>query len=285
MRLYLGYFLCVIALTSCRLIDHEEPQPGYLRIDKIAFYDSLSSLPAKDEVQKFTDAWVYVDEQLQGVYELPVRMPLLLEGKHSISIAPGIIVNGIAAARKLYPFAKVYTTDAVFTPTVEQSITPQTSYQYQHFKFIEDFENPTFLIDTTKRSNTGINRVDGAKAFRGQYSAHITLNDTNNVWDMETIAKYSISTFNPNPIYLEMNYKTDFPINIGLYLNQGSTVTKVSKLYLNPNKDWNKVYIDLTTEVKTASANGQTFSVYLSAIKDTTQSAGSIYLDELKLIY
>lgn len=285
MRLYLGFFLCVIALTSCRLLDPDEPKPGYIRIDKIAFYDSLSSSPAKDEVQKFADAWVYVDEQLQGVYELPVRLPLLLEGKHSISIAPGIIVNGIAATRKIYPFAKVYKIDADFSPTIEQTLSPQTAYQYQHFKFIEDFENPTFLIDTTKRSTAGVNRVEGNNAFRGQYSAHIMLNDSTNVLDMETIAKYSVSTFNPNPIYLEMNYKTDFLMNIGLYLNQGSTVTKVSKLYLNPNKDWHKVYIDLTTEVKTASANGQTFSVYLSAVKDSTQSAGNIYLDELKLIY
>ena len=62
--------------------------PSYVSINSIA----LSS----DATDNITDAWVYIDDNLQGVYELPANFPVLAEGKHSLRVRAGIKDNGIA---------------------------------------------------------------------------------------------------------------------------------------------------------------------------------------------
>ena len=54
--------------------------------------------------EKITDAWIYVNGNLEGVYELPATIPLHYEGLKNLVIYPGIKRNGIAADRKKYPF-------------------------------------------------------------------------------------------------------------------------------------------------------------------------------------
>lgn len=279
------YFLVLLAFAGCKTIDPEEPIPGYLKINSIAFVDSTSAQPQKEGVQKFSDAWVYIDEVLQGVYEVPAQVPVLLSGTHQVRILPGIEVNGIAATRSPYDFVKKYESDVNFSSGAITSIEPLTSYEnFADVKFNEDYETPTLLFDTSNRGNSAIQRIGLPDAFRGGHSGMVALNDTDNVFDMETSNTYTVNRFNPNSIYFEMNYKTDAPINIGIYVHNGSTVNKQSKLVLNPTSTWNKVYINLSAEIK-AITPGQSFSVYISSVKPESLSSGMIYFDELKLVY
>ncbi|MES2398217.1 MAG: hypothetical protein V4549_19535, partial [Bacteroidota bacterium] len=98
--LFLSIFI-VTTFISCELYNPAEPIPAYIRIDKI----DLATIPGQGtDSHKITDAWVYIDEQLIGCFELPATFPVLYEGSHQVKIAPGIKVNGIAATRSPYPF-------------------------------------------------------------------------------------------------------------------------------------------------------------------------------------
>ncbi len=56
------------------------------------------------EKSNFTDAWVFLDGQSNGVYELPRRISIVTNNSVNISIQAGIRENGIKSAPKVYPF-------------------------------------------------------------------------------------------------------------------------------------------------------------------------------------
>ena len=85
--------------------------PAYIEIER--FYYNNQDENQKPYTQnyhstKITDAWVTMDGQFLGAFELPCKIPILYEDNHSDShafdIYPGIKVNGIAATRLKYPF-------------------------------------------------------------------------------------------------------------------------------------------------------------------------------------
>src|SRR3954471_3898254 len=87
---------CLLAFSGC---NKEEPIPVYVHIEKISLVanpDGFVNSVTGDEgslSSKISDAWVYVDEQLVGCFELPVTFPVLAEGTHTVKIRAGIKVN------------------------------------------------------------------------------------------------------------------------------------------------------------------------------------------------
>ena len=43
--------------------------------------------------ENITDVWVYIEDNLQGVYEIPVEFPVLEEGIKNIRVKAGIKAN------------------------------------------------------------------------------------------------------------------------------------------------------------------------------------------------
>ena len=80
-------FLIMICILSCNKEESTEV-PSYLKIDNILLDDNST--------HNITDAWIYIDDNLQGVYELPAHFPLLVTGKHKLRIKAGIKENGIS---------------------------------------------------------------------------------------------------------------------------------------------------------------------------------------------
>ena len=85
------YLLILLVLSSCQKED-TGGIPTYLKIDNI-------TLDEGNTTSNITDAWVYVNGQLQGVYELPAKFPVLEQGNTDIKVYAGIKNNGIAARR------------------------------------------------------------------------------------------------------------------------------------------------------------------------------------------
>ena len=77
---FLSLFI-IYLLFSC---DNENINevPTYIKIDSIVLDENTS--------QNISDVWIYIDDILQGVYELPIEVPLLVEGNHKLRIKAGI---------------------------------------------------------------------------------------------------------------------------------------------------------------------------------------------------
>ena len=73
--------------------------PAWIEVDSL----SLTTTPAQGtNSHRFTDAWVYVNSNLVGAFELPARVPILAEGNTNIIIFPGVQLNGLTALRTPY---------------------------------------------------------------------------------------------------------------------------------------------------------------------------------------
>ena len=92
-------------ISSCRLIDQPEKIPSFIHIEDIVF--SISNSLEGSQSEKITDAWVYVDGNLEGVYELPATLPLHYEGNHNVTIYPGIKKMGFQLTEKNILFIRL----------------------------------------------------------------------------------------------------------------------------------------------------------------------------------
>jgi len=133
------YLLIVLVLSSCQKEDTVDI-PTYLKIENIV-------LDEGNTTSIITDAWVYVNDQLQGVYELPAKFPVLEEDIQTLRIKAGIKINGIASSRIAYPFYTSYFEDITFTPNETKTITPIVSYLDSIDFFQEDFEGTGVNIE------------------------------------------------------------------------------------------------------------------------------------------
>ena len=84
------------------------PDPAWFEINTFTLVNNPSGNVAGELTQNFTDAWVYVDSKLMGVFELPVKIPVLMEGVKKVQIFPTVRNNGISATKKIYPFTSAY---------------------------------------------------------------------------------------------------------------------------------------------------------------------------------
>ena len=66
------YLFLILILLACEK-QESEGIPAYLEIEQI-------NLNNQNETHNISDAWVYINDQLQGVYELPAKSSKAVKG-------------------------------------------------------------------------------------------------------------------------------------------------------------------------------------------------------------
>ena len=93
-----------VVFSSCRKFEGSQTVPAYIHIDTITVNCDYFVYGAN--TSKISDAWVYVDDDAIGCFELPATFPILKKGPRKVAVYGGIKSNGIAAVRAPYPFYK-----------------------------------------------------------------------------------------------------------------------------------------------------------------------------------
>lgn len=271
--------------TSCEVFNPEEQIPSYIHIDKI---DLTTNTEEGTNSSKITDAWVYVDDQLIGAFELPATIPILFSGTHNVVIKPGIKVDGISATRAVYPFYKPYSASINLVPDSSITINPTLTYNsFTVFEWKEAFEDGGISIAKTLFSDTTIEKTsDTSKIFHdeGSYSGIVHLDATHEFFQGVSLNSFILPTGDA-PVFLEMNYKTDALIKVGLYANSSSSVMKLDVLYINKSANWNKIYINLNSAIARATNNPSDFQVCIEMQEDADASSAEILFDNIKLVH
>ena len=278
------FFTLLSSLFSCNIINPVEPVPAYINIHKVEFV----STPGKNVgslSHKITDAWIYIDNNPVGVFEIPFTVPALYEGPHNVKIRAGIMQNGIAATRLIYPFYSDYDTVINFVP--EQSVVINPVFRYvddAKFSIIEDFEGSSLKLERSGNSDTTLVHVtNNSIAFEGNGCGKGIIDDNKSLFEIVSIDNYSLSK--NSPVYLEINYKTDIAFSSGFYANEPGQINQYSSgLSINPVEEWNKIYVDMTTAIN-SSSNASTFKLYIGALKNIDGTTRTLYLDNVKLVH
>ena len=267
--------LILLFFNSCVT---ENAVPAYIHVP--AF--SLTTKPSEGTAsEKITDAWVYVDGQINGVFQLPATLPIIEIGKHDLKIFPGVRNNGTRSNPVIYALYNAYSVNFDLKAGKVDTIRPFTTYfNNLNFAIMEDFERTnTFIIDQDNNTNTRFT-ID-ANGFEGK-CASLTLNKTNPRSEKASAARVPLSEF-ANSIFLEMNYKTEAFLSVGIIGSSVfSTPETLYKITLVPNKTWNKTYINLTNEVKQLKLTN--FQIVFGAELPDSLSTAKVLIDNVKLI-
>jgi len=283
------FTLLGILFYSCQKLDKEEPIPAYLSIPAIKF--SVNSDGSQGSANsKITDAWVYIDDQLQGVYELPCKFPVLNTGSRKVTVRAGILQNGIKATRTWYPFFNFYDTTFSLEPEKIHILSPRVSYRSNTvFHLIEDFDGIGLDLEKSNASDNEL-LIESSPSLvcEGANSGKTTILPGTLITEIATAKEYVLPR-QDQPVYLELNYRITAPYNIGVYALSPTSVQQQRTIILNPSIDengnyfWNKIYIDLTSTLA-PFIDAQSYKIYLGAIADTSASQPLFLFDNLKLI-
>lgn len=275
--------------SGCYKFEGSQTVPAYLSIDTVLLKTHYPEEGSNSN--KITDVWIYVNDNIEGVYELPAMFPVLAEGIKKLDIRAGIKINGISSTRAPYPFYEPITYESFefFPDSVITINNPETKY-YPNliFAWLEDFEDPGNSLDETSASDTVIERTEPAnnpEAFLSQnskYSGAIYLTEERPIYSAATYNSYPMPK-QGSPVLMEMNYKTNNFLNTGLLIRESTGYVKVPLLVLKHSADWNKIYINLGPNLS-LHPHAIEFRVYFEAGLDHDRTSSTIYLDNLKII-
>lgn len=279
--------LGMISLSSCNLINPDETAPGYIEVSSFTF-DPVPTLPelGPSSSTKIKDAWIYIDNEFHGVYELPVRFPVLSTGTHQLRVFPGILLNGIAGTRSPYPFYKSseHTVDIPANGKVE--INPGTFYLPEvECAYCESFEGSGFSLAPTAASDTIMYSLTpgDTNIFEGAGCGAVYLQTANTRFEVSTTNDF-LPPGAGATVFVELNYKINQEMSMGLFVYQPNLdPVQIPVITFRKSLIWNKIYVPIGEFISSYPlASG--FKLYFGSIKDVNTSVSSFYIDNIKVV-
>lgn len=262
--------------------------PAWIEVDSMY----LNTTPVQgSNSHRFTDAWVYINSNLVGAFELPARVPVLAEGNTNVIIFPGVQLNGLTALRT--PYLKTVRYEASIDLVPGQTVTINPTYDYDtlvNFIFKEDFEGFGSSVDRSEGAYGEFEAKQGdpATAFEGSGCGIIRHNGAENtITQIETNSWYVLPKGDVGGIYLEFNYKcnTSFTISLLCQPSSGGSDTKTGIIGLNPTYgEWKKIYIALSPVVNDFTTGNQ-FKPVIGFARQIDIPIQEVYIDNLKILY
>lgn len=272
--------------TSCKLIDPKEEVPAYVRIDSIPF--QVNDATQGTNNQNITEAWVFVDDLLQGVYTLPCEVPILKFGDHEIKVRGGIKRNTNSFSRVDYPFFTTYATKVNLASLKTDTIRPLVRYFTDALIWNEGFEDAGVKLIKSEGADTGIVSVNApaVNVFEGYGSGKLAIDNTRKIARVRSNGKFKFPL--GEPVFAEINFKGNNRILVGLIVHNGSTGgdVMVPYLFLKASDTWKKAYVNLS-EVINENINVPSYDVYfeLEADVDNPVTDPHMLIDNVKILY
>lgn len=287
------FMALAILISSCDKFEGDQTVPAYIRIDSIGL--KTTGVSQGTNSSEIADAWIFVNDQLVGAFELPCVIPVLSQGPSKVTVKPGIRLNGMINLRSAFPLFTSFTQNLVLTPdsvtTVTGTVihgkhTPMVSYSDNTvFAVGEAFEDESLIFDTASNSQVkmGLTPSGSPLTFEGDHSGVVTLSDTLTYFEMFTHEKYTLPRLG-TAVFLEMNYKTTLPFAVGVYAYSSSGIIQQPILVLSEMPEWRKIYVNLSPFVS-SQISATNFRIFIGASRSASEAEGTLYLDNIKLIH
>lgn len=278
--------IALLSVTSCSLFDQEEAIPAYLYIEPLTLQTNAGQ---GSNSTKITEVWVSVDGDFLGAYSLPALLPVLEVGDQEVVLNAGIKDNGIASFPEIYPFYAPYSRTIDLQPNEVDTLRPVINYLNSAvFSMIEPFEVSSHYFQFVERG-PAIQLVSEG-AFEGN-SAKIHLDTDNSEVQIATSTAFASLTDKDLRVYLEVNYRSDVPVVMGLSgLYQGESGFGIPT-YLagfSEKSNWNKIYFNLTDITAREDYDLYRVILYSEIPKEGgnfTLEEADIWLDNIKLVH
>ncbi len=282
--LFFSVILLLFLFSSCEVINPSEQIPSYIQVDTVKV--KISSPTQGTSIHDISDCWLYVNNKLIGVFEVPFKVPVLEFGMQSIQIEPGIRNSGSDSNHDIYPMMFGFYTDSILTQGGILKITPEFTYRPATFDLIEDFEDIGIEFEISAQSDTTIALINDSRAQEGK-SMYVALDDDRPIFECRSSKLYEIEQ--EGKAFLEVSFMCTDTFSFGIFALEynGASVAEVRKYVygFNPSDTWKTVYIDLNYFVINTSATQ--FRLFFNAIRPEyeTNEKTEIFIDNVKLLY
>jgi hypothetical protein len=253
-----------------------------------------------DSSNKYVDVWIYNNGKLLGNIGFPALIPVQSSGVSELEFDAGILKSGQDDTRIPYPFNARQVFYRSLQPNRIDTFYPVMQYlSNTRFSFIEGFESNGFQFNYNAYNNKGdtVRKIlssityDSTSKIRsislGKYCGSIQIADSSSRFEMNS-DWYNLADLQPAtgaPVYLEIDYKSDMPIEIGMYVKDANGDASIKPQFTtNPTGVWNKVYICLDQDISPATP-GSTFSIAVAINKGSGVHTQYIYIDNIKLVH
>ncbi len=275
------YFFIICCFFSCDIINPEEEIPAFIEIESI----NTSAIPnSGSNRHDIKEGWVFVDNVLIGAFTVGKPFPVIDQGTVEVVVEAGIHEDGISVATKVYPYMDRYITTVELVPGEVTKINPVFEYRDNiDFFLIDEFENSTFFTDDRDGDVETALDFETVGAFEG-ISGRIVLTTENPVVNIATNQAFFLPVVSSSDTYLEINFKSEAPIAIGLVGSDG--FGGLEQLYgngLNATPDWKKIYINLQEVISNNPATA--YQVGFGAELPIGLSEATITIDNIKLLH
>lgn len=269
--------LLLLLLAACK---KDGGTPAYVRITSpkvitATGHDTITS--------KITDLWVYVDDAPAGVWEVGSKVPLLGSGNSNVKLIAGIRRNGVTDDRIQYPFYATWSKQIDLVPEGTLELHPVLSYYPDLTYWIEDFSGGGVALDTIDCTAPLVRYNPTDSAYGG-----FVLDATHDVFRC-TDSGNDLGIAYGTTAFLEMDYRSEVQLLIGVRYKIGDVQYQVPYLYVNPTttvegvRQWNKIYVDIGTALNVSGATDTRF--YIEASLPSTSSSVHAEFDNLRVIH
>ncbi len=276
--------LC-FSLQSCV---KNNPNPSWLEISawQITSNPNATQNLGDLSLSNFTEAWVYIDDQVLGVFELPVKIPVLKEGQVNLKIYPAVKNNGISATKKIYPFTQFYESNIVLVKDETVSINATSQYYAETKAYLEDFEDTFSDIENSPVTTNMIQIAnDPSIGHSGRYG-WIHLDSNNPSWVGYTNTQISLPR--GAEVYLEIDYRNTNGLLLGLISVSSQGTQPNPYILLNSQEvgsdKWKKIYIDLREIISNSPADAY-FEISFECVLPEGATSADIYIDNIRVVH
>lgn len=281
-------FLVGLLFSACDIINPDEDTPAYLYVQPFTF--TTNAQTQGSDSHRITEAWLFVNGEYLGAYNLPALIPVLAEGDANIRLEAGIKENGLSATPDINPFYEPFRVSMNLVAGRIDTIKPLTRYVDQaRFAFIEDFENErsrifTRTIIATDIAPNGLPRTSSPdQVFEGQFSGLLQLDKENPIAEIATNLTFEGLLDRGAFVYLEVNYKAEAPVVFGIVSDQGSNYNRYYDPGFLARDNWNKIYFNMGPVI--FNSNEDNYRISFQALLPTTVDSARIWMDNIKLVH
>lgn len=288
----LMFFSAPLIFYSCNTFDPPVVVPAYGHIDSIHFsVPPDSALKQGSASAKIPYAWVYLDDNPVGAFQMPCTFPIIASnGNHNIKIFSGIIPAGGNSPASINPFYQYYSINVNLQQGVTSKFQPTSIYySWVQFPIVENFEEnstiPLHIVKSTgtQRSDTNmINTHVKSLVFEGKASGMAIVDSAHSAYVGMTDPPQNLPANGATPVFMELNYRSTAPFEIGLY--EGDT-NYISPIVVFPSSTWNKMYVVLQSTLQTYFSEPDRIYFYIQLDTQDGHTKDTLLLDNVKLLY
>ncbi|HYG15571.1 MAG TPA: hypothetical protein VEC12_07435 [Bacteroidia bacterium] len=282
MRKSVVFFVAVsaIILNSCK---KDIEIPAYLHIKQPAFNAVAGQ---GTSLHNISYVGVYINDNLEGIYEVPVTFPILKKGNFKVQVRPFIKRLARSGVHN-YTMVAGYEEDVTLVEKLTDTVSPVFAYESNvKFLWLEDFNLGTSSLNRTQGNvDTLLVTKSRGPGVDSTFYGYIDLGGISNPFiKLETQDEFTFPT-DGRDLYLEFHYKCNIPFTVGLVERGPTQITSLPSVTpFETSGEWRKGYVYLNDELIFAPA-GAKYRIFIGALNEDPSIPGEIFLDNFKLLY